>query len=164
MKTKLKQFIYPDISRRYLLRITAVAFVAFIIFGYVILPFRIKGRSMEPTYKDGGFTFCLRFKYMFREPKQSDIVAIRLAGKKVVLLKRIVALEGDLIEIRNGVLFVNEINVDEPYVSKPSNWNLSPRRVEKNHVYVIGDNRSVPIRIHKFGQTHIRRIIGGPLW
>ena len=164
MKKHLKKFIAPTLSKRYMARIVIVSLIAFVLFNYIILPIHIKGHSMEPTYRDGRFNFCLRLKYVFSEPEQFDIVAIRFAGKRVLLLKRIVALEGDLVEIRDGILFVNEKKVDEPYVSKPSAWNLSPRRVDKNHVYVIGDNRSVPIRIHKFEQTHIRRIIGGPLW
>lgn len=92
------------------------------------------------------------------------MVAIRLAGKKIVLLKRVIALAGETIEIRNGIVFVNGSKIEEPYVSSPSDWNLAPRKVDKAHVYVIGDNRSVPMRVHQFGQTAINRIIGVPLW
>lgn len=119
---------------------------------------------MEPTYKNGSFNFCFRLKYINSFPEPFDVVAIRFAGKKVVLLKRIVALAGDMVEIRQGVLFVNGKQVVEPYLANGSDWNLPPRRVDENHVYVMGDNRRVSINIHKFGQTHVKRIIGGPLW
>jgi hypothetical protein len=39
-----------------------------------------------------------------------------------------------------------------------------PRQVEKGHVYVIGDNRNMPIEHHYFGQASIKRIMGAPLW
>lgn len=119
---------------------------------------------MEPTYMNGDFNFCFRLRYIISKPDRYDVVAIRLAGKKVILLKRVVALEGEVVEIRNGTFFVNEKKIDETYISQPSDWNLSPRKVDKHHVYVVGDNRSVPIDVHQFGQTSIDRIIGVPLW
>jgi hypothetical protein len=66
-------------------------------------------------------------------------------------------------------LFLFKIKVDgkeleEPYVQYPCQWNLSPRRVEKDCVYVIGDNRGMPIENHHFGQTSKGRIMGTPLW
>ena len=119
---------------------------------------------MEPTYTNGGFNFCFRLRYILSKPERHDVIAIRLAGEKVILLKRVVALEGDVVEIQNGTLFVNEKKIDETYVRYPSDWNLPPRKVDKNHVYVRGDNRSVPIHTHQFGQTSIDRIVGAPLW
>jgi signal peptidase I len=113
---------------------------------------------------NGGFNLCFRLRYVFSEPERRDIVAIRLAGEKVILLKRVVAMEGDVVEFRNGSLYVNEAKTVETFVRYPSNWNLPPREVDKDHVYVVGDNRSVPIDVHQFGQTPVERIIGGPLW
>ena len=81
-----------------------------------------------------------------------------------MLLKRIVALEGERIAFRDGKLFVNEQIKEEPYIEYPYNWNLPPREVEKGNVYLVGDNRNVPMERHDFGQTSIRRIIGAPLW
>ena len=113
---------------------------------------------------NGDFNFCFRMRYIFSKPETHDVVAIRLAGEKIILLKRVVAQEGDIVEFRNGDLFVNKERIDEMYARYPSDWNLSPRKVDRNHVYVVGDNRSVPIHVHQFGQTSIERIIGGPLW
>jgi signal peptidase I len=119
---------------------------------------------MAPTYMDGGFNFCFKLRYVFSRPGRGDIVAIRLAGEGVMLLKRVVALEGDVVEFRNGDLFVNKERVDEVYARYPSDWNLAPHTVNKGHVYVVGDNRSVPIDIHRFGQTPANRVVGAPLW
>lgn len=89
---------------------------------------------------------------------------VRFAGNKVMLLKRLVALEGEGVEFRDGRLFVDGREIDEPYVRYPCNWNLPPRRVKRDCVYVVGDNRSSPMENHVFGQASIRRVIGGPLW
>lgn len=81
-----------------------------------------------------------------------------------MLLKRVVALEDEQVEFRDGKLYVDGKEMDEPYVRFPCNWNLSPRRVEKDCVYVIGDNRSMSIENHHFGQASKSRILGTPLW
>jgi signal peptidase I len=81
-----------------------------------------------------------------------------------MLLKRIIALEGERIEFRDGKLLVDGNKIDEPYVRYPCDWNLPPRQVEQGSVYVVGDNRNMPIEDHLFGQTSINRIVGVPLW
>ena len=113
---------------------------------------------------DGDFNFCFKLRYVNSKPKRKDVVAIRLAGGKVLLLKRVVALEGDTLEFRNGVLIVNKKKIFEDYLVFPSDWNLPLRTIDKGNIYVVGDNRSVPIHVHQFGQTSVKRIIGGPLW
>jgi len=81
-----------------------------------------------------------------------------------MLLKRIVALEGEQVAFRNGRLMVEGKELEEPYVRLPCNWNLSPRQVDKGCLYVVGDNRSLPMETHYFGQTPVKRIVGVPLW
>jgi signal peptidase I len=81
-----------------------------------------------------------------------------------MLLKRIVALEGERIEFRDGKLLIDGKEMEEPYVRYPFQWNLPPRQVEKGNVYVVGDNRKMPMETHLFGQTSIERIMGVPLW
>ena len=119
---------------------------------------------MSPTYKDGQINICFRLNYLYSEPKRSDVVVVRYAGNRVMLLKRIVALEEEQIAFRSGKLFVDGQIKEEPYIEYPYNWNLPSRQVEKGNVYLIEDNRNVPMERHDFGQTSILRIIGAPLW
>ena len=118
---------------------------------------------MEPTYRDGSFAACWRLKYLFASPGRSDIVTVRFAGHRVMLLKRIVALPGETVEFRKGILHLNGVPVDEPYVKHQSSWDLSPRTVEPGHVYVVGDNRGTVMARHRFGQVAVERIVGGVL-
>jgi len=148
----------------FLIRVSLVSILAYLFFGHVCLPFKIRGISMEPAYPDGGINFCWRLRYLFSEPKRHDVVAVRFAGSKIMLLKRVVAREGEEVEFRGGRLFVDGQRVEEPYVRLPCSWDLPPRRVEKDCVYVAGDNRNMPIEDHHFGQTSKSRIMGTPLW
>ena len=119
---------------------------------------------MEPTYRNGEVNFCWRLRYLFSKPKRGNVVLIRFTGQRVTLLKRVVALEGEEVEFRDGRLFINGKELNEPYIHYPYHWTLSPRRVEPNSVYVVGDNRSVLMQNHFFGQASLPRILGGPLW
>jgi signal peptidase I len=119
---------------------------------------------MVPTYNNGDVNFCFTLKYLFSPPKKNDIVTVRFAGTRVMLLKRVIALEGETVAFENGYLLINGTKIPEPYVAKRQKWNLPPRVVKKDHVYVIGDNRNVPMDRHHFGQTPVNRIVGVPLW
>ena len=81
-----------------------------------------------------------------------------------MLLKRVIAVEGEKVEFVEGKLLVDGKKIDEPYMRHPYTWNLPARRVKKNFVYVVGDNRNVLMEKHHFGQTSIDRIAGKVLW
>ncbi len=160
----LRRFLLPNLTRGFVVRLFVVILAAVLLFTQVLIPLRIDGRSMEPSYDDGGFNFCWRWRYLFSEPKHGDVVVIRFAGRRVMLLKRIVALAGETVEFRAGVLWINGREVEEPYVQTGSDWRLAARLVEPGKVYVVGDNRGVPMNLHQFGQVERQRIIGGILW
>jgi len=162
--TPFRQVLLPDPNRRSLLRLVLVALAAAVVFTQVLLPLRIQGTNMEPTYRDGAFNFCWRGQYLFAEPARGDVVAIRYAGQRVMMLKRIIALAGDTVEFRNGALWVNNRLVNEPYVRTTSAWQLRPRLVEPGKVYVADDNRAVSLDQQIMGQVERARIVGGVLW
>lgn len=164
LHSTVRHFLFPSLTPRNIVRLVLVALVAYLVFGHMCIPFWIRGSSMEPTYSNGGINFCWRLGYLFSEPAPQDVVLVRLAGKKVMLLKRIIALQGQTVEFREGRLFVDGKRIDEPYVRYACNWNLSPRQVKNDCVYVVGDNRNMPLRNHSLGQTSRKRIVGVPLW
>jgi len=160
----LRAFLLPKFNKGALIRLILVALLAFILFKFFLIPFRIQGHSMATTYVDGGFNFCNTLCYTFSPPERYDIVAIRLAGESVMLLKRVVALAGETVAFKNGALYINGRKMEEPYIPYAYDWTLPPRRVKPDHIYVVGDNRRVSMRTHRFGQTHVNRIVGAPLW
>jgi signal peptidase I len=161
---KIRQFFFPSVTPKFLIRVLFVTLSAYLFFNYICIPLHIKGYSMEPTYHNGGVNFCWRLRYLFSKPKRYNVIIVRFAGNRVMLLKRVVALEGEQIEFRNGKLFVDGKQMDEPYLRYPCDWNLLPRQVEKDCIYVVGDNRNMPIENHHFGQVTLKRVVGVPLW
>ena len=164
MDSRLRAVLLPSVTPGFVLRVLSVAAGTYLFFGLLCTPFMIRGKSMEPTYRDGGFNFIWKPAFWFSEPSRGDVAAVRLAGDRVVYLKRIVALGGDRVGFESGVLLVNGNPLDEPYVQGPCNWSLSEREVERGQVYLVGDNRSMPMEEHDFGQTSARRLVGTPLW
>ena len=120
---------------------------------------------MRPTYPSHGFMFCWKPAYWFKPPRRGDVVIMRYVGNRLMILKRLVALPGDTVEFRDGVLLVNGSEPDAPWAkATPCDWNLPPRTVTENHFYVVGDNRRMSMEEHVFGQIEAKRLLGAPLW
>ena len=146
--------------KRTLVRIIVVAAVSFTVFKFVLLPIRVEGISMLPTYQDNGINFVNRLAYLFHEPQRGDVVAIRFAGEKIMLLKRIIGLPGETIAFRDGHAVINGQVLEEPYVKFPCNWEHELEQVEPGEYYVVGDNRSMDFYDHVQGRPERRRIVG----
>lgn len=159
-----RSFWVPDLSLFGIIRMALIISTALFFFSYICRPAFINGGSMKPTYSTTGLNFCWKPAFWFKEPQRGQIVVAKYAGERIMLLKRVVALAGDTVEFKDGVLLINGIEQEEPYVKYRENWNLPKRLVEAGNVYLVGDNRGMPINAHKFGQISMRRIIGVPLW
>lgn len=165
MRTGWRQFWWPEWNRRFVIRLALVAAGAWLLFGQVLLPLRIRGASMEPAYHDGGVNFCFRWCYALQPPRRFDVVAVRLAGTRVMLLKRVLALPGETVAFHRGRLLVDGRPVAEPQtVLTGGDWELPPRRVAPGRLFVAGDNRAMPIDQHVLGEAELDRIAGAPVW
>jgi signal peptidase I len=145
-----------------LLRIALLVVTVFIIRAYVLLPIRILGPSMMPTYQENGVNFVNRLAYLRSEPQRGDVVAIRYAGEHRLLMKRVIGLPGETIEFRRGQVFIDGTLLPEPYLATnyPSFWTIPPKVIEPGRYYVVGDNRTMPEASHVKGQAERRRIVG----
>ena len=162
-KSVLSEFMLPKLTRRFFLRLAILAAASYLFFGFLCVPAYIKGESMEPTYSRRGVDFCWRPAYWFSIPKRGDIVVIRYTGRKLYL-KRVIGLPGDTIEFKNGDLLLNGKKLDEPYQKNACDWGLPSRTVPEEKIYVLGDNRSMPMENHVFGAVKLKRLYGAPLW
>lgn len=164
MTAMFKRFLFPNLNRWYLLRVAVLAAMAFLFFRFICRPAWTNGESMLPTYQEREFLFYWQPAYWFAKPKRGDVVVIRMAGNHIFLLKRVVAHAGETIEFRDGKLLINGTPSQEEWAAlTPCDWNLEPRNVAENCVYVVGDNRSMPSSQHEFGQVELKRISGKPI-
>ena len=143
-----------------LTRIIVLVVTCFIVFKFCLLPIRIDGISMLPTYHTGQVNFINRLAYLRHEPRRGDIVSIRLAGPSMMFMKRIIGLPGETVSFRDGRACINGQPLDEPYVKLPCDWQSESIPCGPNQYYVVGDNRSTSFAGHTQGRAERNRIVG----
>ena len=158
----IRSFFLPEYNSKLKLRLI-ILLIVLPCFFLIFRPCFISGKSMAPAWNDGGFTFSYRLRYLFAPPQRGDVVCISYFGRKM-LLKRVVALAGDVVEFKDGNLLVNGVLQEEEYVKFPCKWNIAPVTVRDGFCYAVGDNRSMSHLEHKFGEVSLKRIVGGPLF
>jgi signal peptidase I len=152
--------------RNTLIRITVLVAVCFVTFKFILLPIRIEGISMLPTYHTGQINCINRLAYLRHEPQRGDIVSVRyskpegLANPSQLLLKRIIGLPGETVVFHGGKVFINGTPLDEPYVARPCDWEAGPFECSSNEFYVVGDNRSMAFSLHTQGRAERDHIVG----
>jgi signal peptidase I len=142
--------------------------------GYVkhnfVEAFKFPSRSMEPTLLVGDHLLVNRSPSA-RNPQRGDIVVFEYPeDPEKNFLKRVVAIGGDNVELRNGVLYVNGKVVNEPYIKQPKNnkslspslsgSNYGPVVVPDNSYFVLGDNRDNSQDSRYFGFVSREKIKG----
>ena len=147
--------------KKRVIRILFLIFVIFVLQRFFIQPFRTFGISMEPTIHDNSIVFVNKIVYKFRKPQRGEIIVFRTNEKPYLyFMKRVIGLPGEIVEIKNGVLYVNGKRKSEPYLKFKNNWNIGPFKVKENCVFVIGDNRKMEPEYHTFGQVAFKNILG----
>lgn len=154
--------------------VTVVA--ALVLRAYVVSPFYIPSESMEPTLH--GCAGCSddrvlvdKFSYRFHQPHVGDIVVFSrppgFAEPDKQLIKRVVAISGDQVVLRYGLVYVNGARLTENYLNKacgprPSTPENGKSRwtVPDGDLFVMGDNRCNSADSRTFGPIRVSSVIG----
>jgi signal peptidase I len=149
-----------------LIRIVVLVAACLVTFKFILLPIRIEGISMEPTFHDRHVHCINRLAFLRHEPQRGDVISVRfskpagLANPSQMLLKRIIGLPGESVSFHNGHLFINGRPLAEPYVKFSCDWEHEPIVCGPEQYYIVGDNRSMPFDFHEQGRADRDRIIG----
>lgn len=147
--------------RNTLIRIAVLIPVCYVLFHFILLPVRVDGISMEPTYHDRSFNLVNRLAYLWHEPQRGDVVSVRAwAGFHLMLLKRIIGLPGETVAFDHGRVLINGQVLNEPYEKWSSDWTLPPEKLGPGQYFIVGDNRTMPWQDHVFGRVDRDRIVG----
>lgn len=138
--------------------------VLFVVFHNVVGFSFVKGGSMEPTLEEGDLVLYTRIMPHY---KRGDIVSVRIPSGEYYV-KRIMAMSGDTVELKDGKVYVNEELVEEPYIdgdTLPSSDGIVryPYTLQEGQVFVMGDNRAVSMDSRSFGAVGVRQI-KGKIW
>ncbi|MFC5649820.1 signal peptidase I [Paenibacillus solisilvae] len=129
-------------------RTLSIAVIVVLLFHYFVFNLStVKGQSMEPTLYEKEWLFINKYTYKFGgSPERSDIIILKDpsegVGKKEYLVKRVVGIPGDTIEIRQGQLYRNGQLVVESYTdTEIEDLDYGPLKLDDDRYFVMGDNR-----------------------
>jgi signal peptidase I len=122
---------------------------------------RVFGQSMEPNLHTDQRIVVEKVSYRFHLPQRGDVVVLKLPqDAKELLIKRVIALPGDTVEVHDGRVWVNGQPVDEPYLTQPTMGQMAPLVIPDGHVFVLGDNRGFSNDSRSFGTVPLENIVG----
>jgi signal peptidase I len=132
-------------------------------------PFDVPSTGMEHTILKGDRVIVDLRQYRASNPKPRDVVIFSKDG--TFFIKRVVAVGGDTIEGKDGVIFVNHQRLEEPYAQHLGNApvelnEFGPVEIPQQHLFVTGDNRDVSrdSRMPEFGLVTEKSITGKALY
>ncbi len=166
-----------------------LALLIFLLVRAVVQNFQVEGRSMEPTLETGWYLLVnkaiyweinletvhkfLPFidpgddptRYIFRGPKRGDVIVFKAPGQprgapERDYIKRVIAVPGESVEIRDCTVFINGEPLDEPYIKEAPRSNYEPQTVPPGHYFVMGDNRNASQDSRSWGMLPKENIIG----
>jgi signal peptidase I len=146
--------------KRTLVRLVVLVVVCSFVFSFVLLPIRVEGISMLPTYRDHGVNFVNRLAYLGHSPQRGDVVAVRTTGLHIMYMKRIIGLPGETVAFHQGHAVIDSQVLDEPYVRFPCNWEMAPETLGPAVYFCVGDNRAMPLTNHFIIRAPRSRIVG----
>ena len=160
--------------------------VAVLIKTFLFQAFHIPSGSMRNTLLEGDRIMVNKLSYQFGDIEHGDVVvfnspfledevneslirkglrnvaeAVGLSAPEHDFIKRVIGLPGDTIEIRGGVVLVNGVAIDEPYLHPSSTMRpFGPLTVSANSLFVMGDNRNASQDSRFFGEIPMDDVVG----
>lgn len=154
--------------------IIIAAFIA-VLLMQLIVPTVVREHSMEPNFYGGDYLIVGKINYKISSPHRGDVIIFKSdipmntaepSQAKKLLIKRIIGMPGDVINISDNEVSINGEVIDEPYINEGGTpGDVVNYVVPKDSYFVMGDNRTVSIdsRRNEVGPVHKDRIIGKAL-
>jgi signal peptidase I len=167
--------------REWVFVIVVAVVIATLLRTFVVQQFYIAGPSMETTLYGNDRVLVNKLAYRFGEPSRGDVIVfdrVTTNGDTVQhddLIKRVIGLPGERLEVRDCVVFVDGVAIDEPWLSadmtdttydpgtRCGTANVEPVTLGDNEVFLIGDNRPMSFDSRMFGPIDVDLIVGRAL-
>jgi signal peptidase I len=136
--------------------------IALLINVFVGQATRVEGQSMEPNLHSEQRLVVEKLSYRFHGPQRFDIVVLKVPSQgEELLIKRVVGLPGETVEIKDGGVYIDGELLEEPFTAESTQAGRNGKvTVPPLHVYVLGDNRDRSNDSRSFGPVPIENVIG----
>jgi signal peptidase I len=141
------------------------AVVIFLLLQATVQSFVIVGISMQPNFQEGERLLINKVVYKFRQPESGEVIIFHPpTNQQADYIKRVIAVPGETVEVKDGAVYVNGTKLDESaYVKEPPNYTFILMQIPENEYFVLGDNRNNSNDSHN-GWTVPRESIIGKAW
>lgn len=133
-----------------------ILIVVILIRSFIITPAIVNGDSMKDTLLDNEVVLVNKISLKTSGIKRFDIVVIKSSEGTIV--KRVIAFPGEKVEYKKNVLYINDKKIKTQKFKNTEDFKY--KKVEKNHYYVLGDNREVSLDSRAIGTISEKEIIG----
>lgn len=135
----------------YIIIIVVVVFIR----TFIITPVKVNGNSMYPTLEGSEIMLLNKLTNIDR----FDIVVLQLEGEDSNLIKRIIGLPGETVEISENQIYIDGELLDDPY-GYGITYNIDPVTLGDDEYFILGDNRIISLDSRSFGKIHRSEIKG----
>ena len=135
----------------YIIIIVIVVFVR----TFIITPVKVNGTSMYPTLEGNEIMLLNKLGTIDR----FDIVVLKLDGENNNLIKRVIGLPGEKVEIKDNEIYINDELLEDPY-GYGVTYNIDPVTLDDDEYFILGDNRIVSLDSTVFGKINRSEIKG----
>jgi len=149
----------------FLKTVVIIVAIALAIRGFLVQPFIVEGKSMEPNFENNNYLITEKVSYKLHAPRRGDIVIFHPPGDdEINYIKRLVGVPGDRIEIQGGAVMVNGKKITEPYLHSDEQTlvgksEFSSVALADNEYFIMGDNRNQSRDSREIGIISGNRIV-----
>ena len=160
MRSKVAELVGRS-ARELLTTVLPALLIALLVNVFVAEAVAIEdGPSMQPNLYRGDRMLTEKISYRFHPPRRGDVVVVDRPGNQKTLVKRVIAVAGETIEVRGGHAWVNGQPIDEPWVEQFGGPGYGPEVVPEDHVFILGDNRAVSHDSRAIGPVPVNSVRG----
>lgn len=134
--------------------------IAAVLVTFIFQATEVEGSSMEPNVHNADMLIVDKISSRFDPYERGEIVVVDLPNEDDLLIKRIIGLEGEMVEVSYNRVYINGHLLEEAYLGEINQQNVAPFVVPAEHVYVMGDNRNNSHDSRAFGAVDVYRIVG----
>lgn len=135
-----------------------IVLVVVLIRTYLFTPIKVNGDSMVDTLHDGDTMILNKIGMRVNELERFQIVVIKT--NDTYLIKRIIGLPGETIEYKDGILYIDDKEMEDPYYKNNNTDDFDKVVIPEGYYFVMGDNRSISIDSRIIGVVKEDEILG----